>query len=139
MKRLILFILLTCSLNIFAQKKAKDLDYYYYSVKEDPTFVAYLKAKKKFDNKKTDFKLPKSEAAVKEIEQNREKIMRNEKTYAEFLSKHGMKNSGEYANLWFNQLTALKNFVKKNPEFSSLSAKQRQDIIDKWYFSGEIK
>lgn len=128
-----------CGFTTFAQKKTKDLNYYYYSAKQDPSFVAYLKAKKEFDDKKTDFRLPKSEEAVREIEQNRDKIMRNEKTYAEFLSKHGMKNAGEYSSLWFGQLTALKSFLKKNPEFSSLSAKERQDIIDKWYFSGEFK
>lgn len=139
MKKLILFILMACGLSTFAQKKTKDLNYYYYSINQDPTFTAYMKAKKEFDEKKTDFRLPKSDAAVKEIEQNRDKIMKNEKTYAEFLAKYGMKNAGEYASLWFGQLSALKSFLKKNPEFNNLSAKERQNIIDKWYFSGDFK
>ena len=139
MKRLTLLFLLAFGYPAFAQKKNKDINYYYYSAKQEPTFIAYLKAKKEFDEKKVDFKLPKSEDAVKEIEANKAQILKNEKSYADFLSKHGMKNAGEYANLWFKQLNALKTFSRKNPEFSSLSAKERQDIIDKWYYSGEFK
>ena len=46
-----------------------------------------------------------------------------------------MKNAGDYAKLWFTQMEMLKTFIKKNPEFYSLTSKQRQNIIDKWYFS----
>ncbi len=46
-----------------------------------------------------------------------------------------MKNAGEYAELWFGQMDALKTFIKKNPEFYQLTSKERQSVIDKWYFS----
>lgn len=125
------------SLSTFAQKKVKDADYYYNSAQQEPTFMAYLKAKRQFDEKRDEFKLPKSPEAVQEIEKNRDKIMKNERTYAEFLSKHGMANAGEYASLWFNQLTTLKTFIKKNPQFGNLSVSDRQKIISKWYYADE--
>lgn len=97
--------------------------------------MAYLKAKKDFENKRFDFKLPASKEAVKEIEENQDKILKSERNYAEFLNRYGMKNAGEYAELWFNQMDALKTFIKKNPEFYNLSPKERQNIIDKWYYN----
>jgi len=50
-----------------------------------------------------------------------------------------MKNSGEYASLWFSQLNTLKSFLRKNPEFANLTATERKNIIDKWYYSDDIK
>ena len=97
--------------------------------------MAYLKAKKEFETKKYDFNLPNSKEAVKEIETHQDKILKNQRTYAEFLTRYGMKNAGEYAELWFNQMISLKIFIKKNPEFYNLSAKERQNIIDKWYYT----
>lgn len=127
------------SLSAFAQKKEKDLTYFYYELDQNQSFISYLKARKEFDSKKIDFKLPSSKEAVKEIENNEESILKNEKTYAAFLSRYGMQNSGDYAKLWFGQLNALKTFIRKNPEFNNLSAQERQNIIDKWYFSETIK
>jgi ABC-type Fe3+-citrate transport system substrate-binding protein len=135
MKKLFILIFALISLNTFAQKVEKDLKYYYYYVNQDKDFMAYLKAKKEFEIKKYDFKLPNSKEAVKEIETQQDKILKTQKTYAEFLTRYGMKNAGEYAELWFNQMTSLKTFIKKNPEFYRLSAKERQNIIDKWYYT----
>ena len=126
------------SLSAFAQKKEKDLTYFYYELDQNQSFISYLKARKEFDSKKVDFKLPSSTEAVKEIEDNEESILKNEKTYAAFLSRYGMQNSGEYAKLWFGQLNSLKTFIRKNPKFNNLSAQERQNIIDKWYFSDTL-
>ncbi len=134
-KFLTIACLILVALSSQAQKKTKDLQYYYYYVNEDPTFITHLKAKKAFDEKKLDFRLPSSETAVKEMEADRDKILRSEKSYAEFLNRHGMKNSGEYASLWFNQLNTLKAFLRKNPEFANLTATERKNIIDKWFYS----
>ena len=135
MKKLFILIFALVSLNTFAQKVEKDLKYYYYYVNQDKDFMAYLQAKKEFEIKKYDFKLPNSKEAVQEIENHQNKILKNQKTYAEFLTRYGMVNAGEYAELWFNQMTSLKTFIKKNPEFYNLSAKERQNIIDKWYYT----
>ncbi len=135
MMKLLILIFTFLSLNTFAQKIEKDLKYYYYYANQDKDFQSYLKARKDFEKKKSYFLLPKSKEAVKEIESNQDKILKNEKNYAEFLTKYGMKNAGEYAELWFNQMQTLKNFIKKNPEFYNLSPKERSNIIDKWYYS----
>jgi hypothetical protein len=127
------------SFNSFAQKVEKDIKYYYYYLNQDQDFMAYLKAKREFENKKSDFKLPTSKEAIKELESSEAKIFKNERTYAEFLSKYGMKNAGEYAEIWFNQMLTLKTFIKKNPEFYKLSPKERQSIIDKWYYTEKVK
>ena len=46
-----------------------------------------------------------------------------------------MTNAGEYSELWFKQMQSLKAFLKKNPDFYNLTSKERQGIIDKWYYS----
>ncbi|MBK0381532.1 hypothetical protein I5M32_01045 [Pedobacter sp. SD-b] len=135
MKKLITLLLVCFAVSAFAQKQVKDLKYYYYYANQDKDFNAYLAARKSFDNKKFDFKLPASKEAVAELQTNESKIFKNERTYAEFLKRYGMKNAGDYAKLWFNQMETLKVFIKKNPEFYSLSPKERQNVIDKWYFS----
>ena len=135
MKKFLTLILCVIGLSAFAQKEQKDIRYYYYNLNQDQHFMDYIKARKTFDLKKTEFLLPKSEAALKELKENESKILRNERSYTEFLTKYNMKNAGEYARLWFAQLTALKTFLKKNPEFSQLTATERQNIIDKWYYS----
>lgn len=136
MKKLfILICVLFTATAIYAQKVEKNLTYYYYYANQDKYFNNYLEARKVFDTKKYDFSLPASAEAVKELEENERKIFKNANTYSDFLSKYGMKNSGEYAELWFNQLEALKIFIKKNPEFIQLTANERQSVIDKWYFS----
>lgn len=135
MKKLITLLLICFAVSAFAQKQVKDLKYYYYNANQDKDFNSYLAARKNFDNKKFDFKLPSSKEAVAELQENEAKIFRNEKTYAEFLNRYGMKNAGDYAKLWFSQMDKLKTFIKKNPEFYSLTSKERQNIIDKWYFS----
>ncbi|HET8829729.1 MAG TPA: hypothetical protein VFM79_10320 [Pelobium sp.] len=135
MKKLLLLIFVFLSVGAYAQKVEKDLTYYYYYADQDKYFKNYLNARKVFDAKKYDFTLPSSKEAVKELEDNEDKIFRNANTYAEFLSKYGMKNAGEYAELWFNQMETLKMFIKKNPEFYQLTPKERQNIIDKWYLS----
>lgn len=135
MKMLFILVIALMSFNSFAQKVEKDLKYYYYFVNQDKDFITYLKAKKEFELKKYNFKLPNSKEAVREIEIHQDKILKNQKTYAEFLSRYGMKNAEEYAELWFNQMISLKTFIKKNPEFYKLSAKDRQNIIDKWYYT----
>lgn len=135
MKKVIVLLFALLSLNTFAQKVDKDLKYYYYFANQDQNFTNYLKAKREFDKKKIDFKLPSSKEALKELETNEKKIFKSEKTYAAFLIRYGMTNAGEYAELWFNQMQSLKVFLKKNPEFYHLTAKERQNIIDKWYFS----
>jgi hypothetical protein len=138
MKKISILIITLLSINTFAQKVEKDLKYYYYYANQDKHFQAYLDARKEFDNKKYDFVLPKSKEAVAEIDLHQSKILKSQKTYAEFLNKYGMKNAGEYSQLWFNQMQTLKTFVKKNPKFYNLSAKERQSIIDKWYYSAEL-
>ena len=135
MKKLFILVIALMSFNSFAQKVEKDLKYYYYFVNQDKDFITYLKAKKEFELKKYNFRLPNSKEAVREIEIYQDKILKNQKTYAEFLSRYGMKNAEEYAELWFNQMISLKTFIKKNPEFYKLSAKDRQNIIDKWYYT----
>jgi len=135
MKKLLTLLFIFLSLGAFAQKTQKDLTYYYYYANKDKYFDDYLNARKVFDAKKFDFTLPSSKEAVKELEENESKIFKNANSYAEFLSRYGMKNAGEYAELWFNQMEALKIFIKKNPEFYQLTAKERQSVIDKWYFS----
>ncbi|KHJ38347.1 hypothetical protein [Pedobacter puniceum] len=139
MKNLILLLFLFAGLQVFAQKQEKDIKYFYYYLNQDESFMSYLKARKEFESKKVDFKLPVSKEAVKELEANETKILKNEKSYAEFLNKYGMKNGGDYAKIWFNQLNALKTFIKKNPEFYKLTPAERQNIIDKWYFSDVLK
>ncbi len=135
MKKLLILVFVFLSATTYAQKVEKDLTYYYYYANQDKYFNNYLNARKLFDGKKYDFTLPSSKEAVKELEDNQNKIFKNANTYADFLNKYGMKNAGEYAELWFNQMEALKTFIKKNPEFYQLTAKERQNIIDKWYFS----
>lgn len=135
MKKLFILVIALMSFNSFAQKVEKDLKYYYYFVNQDKDFITYLKAKKEFELKKYNFKLPNSKEAVREIEIYQDKILKNQKTYAEFLRRYEMKNAEEYAELWFNQMISLKTFIKKNPEFYKLSAKDRQNIIDKWYYT----
>ena len=135
MKKLILLVFVFLSLGAYAQKTEKDLTYYYHYANKDKYFNEYLSARKLFDDKKYDFKLPSSKDAVKELEENERKIFKNANTYAEFLNRYGMKNAGEYAEMWFNQMEGLKTFIKKNPKFYGLSAKERQSVIDKWYFS----
>ncbi|WP_026905414.1 hypothetical protein [Pedobacter glucosidilyticus] len=139
MKNLILLLFLFTGLQVLAQKQEKDIKYFYYYLNQDESFMSYLKARKEFESKRTDFKLPASKDAVKELEANEAKILKNEKSYAEFLNKYGMKNGGDYAKIWFNQLNALKIFIKKNPEFYKLTPTERQNIIDKWYFSDVLK
>lgn len=135
MKKVIILLLMCLSSSVFAQKTEKDLKYYYYYANQDKDFNAYLEARKLFDVKKFDFKLPASKEAVEELAANESKIFKNEKSYANFLSKYGMVNASEYAELLFTQMGALKTFIKKNPEFYNLTAKERQSVIDKWYFS----
>lgn len=135
MKKLIVLIFVFLSVGVYAQKVEKDLTYYYYYATQDKYFNNYLNARKVFDNKKHDFTLPSSAEAVKELEENQGKIFRNANNYAEFLNRYGMKNAGEYAEIWFHQMEALKIFIKKNPEFYQLTPKERQSVIDKWYFS----
>ena len=135
MKKVFVLLFALLSLNTFAQKVEKDLKYYYYFANQDKDFTTYLEAKKEFDKKKIDFKLPSSKEALKELETNETKIFKSEKTYAEFLSKYGMNNAGEYSELWFNQMKSLKSFLKKTPDFYNLTAKERQNIIDKWYYA----
>ncbi len=135
MKKLFILIFVLLSASVYAQKVEKNLTYYYYYANQDKYFNDYLDARKLFDAKKYDFVLPSSKEAVAELEGNEKKIFRNVNTYADFLNRYGMKNSGEYAELWFKQMDALKIFIKKNPEFYQLTAKERQSVIDKWYFS----
>lgn len=135
MKKLFVILFVFIGLNSFAQKVDKDLKYYYYYANQDKNFNAYLEARKLFDTKKYDFILPSSKEAVAELTENESKILKNEKTYAEFLTRYGMKNGGDYAKIWFKQMETLKTFIKKNPEFYKLTAKERQSVIDKWYFS----
>ncbi|MFC5283451.1 hypothetical protein [Pedobacter alpinus] len=135
MKKVVILLLMCLSASVFAQKTEKDLKYYYYYANQDKDFNAYLEARKLFDAKKFDFKLPASKEAVAELAANATKIFRNEKSYADFLTRYGMVNSGEYAELFYTQMGALKTFIKKNPEFYNLTAKERQSVIDKWYFS----
>ena len=135
MKKIFVLLFALLSLNTFAQKVEKDLKYYYYFANKDQDFNAYLKAKREFEKKKTDFKLPSSKEALKELETNQAKIFKSAKTYAEFLSRYGMTNAGEYSELWFKQMQSLKSFLKKNPDFYNLTARERQSIIDKWYYS----
>ena len=135
MKKIFVLLFVLLSLNTFAQKVKKDLKYYYYFANQDQDFTAYLKAKREFDTKKTDFKLPSSKEALKELETNEAKIFKSYKTYAEFLSRYGMINAGEYSELWFKQMQSLKAFLKKNPDFYNLTSKERQGIIDKWYYA----
>lgn len=130
-----LLIFVCLSVCAYAQKVEKDLTYYYYYANQDKYFNNYLNARKVFDNKKYDFTLPSSKEAVKELEENESKVFRNANSYAGFLNRYGMKNFGEYAELWFNQMEALKTFIKKNPEFYQLTPKERQSVIDKWHFS----
>jgi hypothetical protein len=139
MKKIFLLLFLFVGLQVFAQKQEKDIKYFYYYLNQDESFIDYLKARREFESKKVDFKLPVSKEAVKELEANEAKILKNEKSYAEFLNKYGMKNGGDYAKIWFNQLNALKTFIKKNPEFYKLTSAERQNIIDKWYFSDVLK
>jgi hypothetical protein len=136
MKKLLLLVFVVLNLSVYAQKVEKDLKYYYYNANLDADFNEYLKARTKFDAKKYDFKVPSSPEFFTDLKINEAKIFRNERTYAEFLSKYGMKNAGEYAELWFSQMVSLKSFIKKNPEFYNLTTEQRQSVIDKWYFSG---
>lgn len=138
MKKLFVILFAILSLNTFAQKTDKDLKYYYYHANQDQGFTAYLKAKRDFDKKKIDFNLPTSKEALKELETKEAKIFKSEKTYAAFLGKYGMINAGEYAELWFNQMQSLKSFLKKNPQFYKLSSKERQNIIDKWYYADVV-
>ena len=135
MKKIFVLLFALLSLNTFAQKVEKDLKYYYYFANKDQDFNAYLKAKREFEKKKTDFKLPSSKEALKELETKQAKIFKSDKTYAEFLSRYGMTNAGEYSELWFKQMQSLKTFLKKNPDFYNLTSKERQSIIDKWYYS----
>ena len=135
MKKIFVLLFALLSLNTFAQKVEKDLKYYYYFANKDQDFNAYLKAKREFEKKKTDFKLPSSKEALKELETNQAKIFKSAKTYAEFLSRYGMTNAGEYSELWFKQMQSLKSFLKKNPDFYNLTARERQSIIDKWYYA----
>ena len=135
MKKIFVLLFALLSLNTFAQKVEKDLKYYYYFANKNKDFNAYLKAKREFEKKKTDFKLPSSKEALKELETNQAKIFKSAKTYAEFLSRYGMNNAGEYSELWFKQMQSLKSFLKKNPDFYNLTARERQSIIDKWYYS----
>lgn len=135
MKKLIVLLFILSSVGVYAQKVEKNLNYYYYYANQDRYFNNYLEARKQFDAKKFDFTLPSSKEAVKELEDNQSKIFKNANTYAEFLNRYGMKGAGEYAEIWFNQMETLKTFIKKNPEFYQLTAKERQSIIDKWYFS----
>src|SRR5690606_42036331 len=83
MRKLILLVLFSMSLSAFAQKKEKDLTYFYYELDQDQSFISYLKARKEFDAKKVDFKLPSSAEAVQEIENNEQSILKNEKTRSE--------------------------------------------------------
>ncbi|WP_017260151.1 hypothetical protein [Pedobacter arcticus] len=135
MKKLIVLLLVFLSVGAYAQKVEKDLTYYYYYANQDKYFNNYLNARRVFDSKKFDFTLPSSKEALEELQDNQNKILKNANSYATFLNKYGMKGAGEYAELWFNQMETLKIFIKKNPEFYQLSAKERQNIIDKWYFS----
>jgi hypothetical protein len=135
MKNLLLTLIILFSLKTYAQKIEKDLKYFYYYADQDKDFEAYLIAKKDFDLKKFDFILPKSAQAIKELDSDEQKIFKNQKTYAAFLTKYGMTNGDAYAQLWFKQIQSLKLFAKNNPEFFKLSPKQRQSIIDKWYYS----
>ena len=135
MKKVFILLFALLSLNTFAQKVEKDLKYYYYYANQEQDFTAYLKAKREFEKKKTDFKLPSSKEALKELETNQAKIFKSAKTYAEFLSRYGMTNAGEYSELWFKQMQSLKSFLKKNPDFYNLTARERQSIIDKWYYA----
>lgn len=135
MKKLVIVLFAFLSINVFAQKAEKNLKYYYYYANQDKDFNAYLKAKREFDKKKSDFKLPSSPVAIKELESNEVKIFKSKKTYAEFLSRYGMINAGEHAELWFSQMKSLKSFLKKNTEFYNLTPKERQNIIDKWYYA----
>ena len=136
MKKLLLLLFVVLNLSVYAQKVEKDLKYYYYNANLDTDFNEYLKARTKFDAKKYDFIVPSTPQFFAELKINEAKIFRNERTYAQFLSNYGMKNAGEYAQLWFSQMISLKSFIKKNPEFYNLTAEQRQSVIDKWYFSG---
>jgi hypothetical protein len=136
MKKLLLLVFVILNLSVYAQKVEKDLKYYYYNANLDADFNEYLKTRTKFDTKKYDFKVPSSPEFFADLKINEAKVFRNERTYAEFLSKYGMKNAGEYAQLWFSQMISLKSFIKKNPEFYNLTTEQRQSVIDKWYFSG---
>lgn len=136
MKKLFLIIFVFLSVHSYAQKSdQKDLKYYYYFLNQDKDFKAYLDARREFDHKKFDFKLPASKEAVAEIEAHKDKILKNQRTYAAFLEKYGMTNAGEYAELWYKQMHALKVFLKKNPEFYQLTAKERQSVLDKWYYA----
>jgi len=134
-KKLFIIVCVLFSFKAYAQKTEKDLKYFYYYADQDPSFEAYLKAKKEFELKKFDFVLPKSTEAIKELEKHEQQIFRNQKNYAAFLSKYGMKNGDAYAELWFKQIETLNLFVKNNPSFYKLTPKERQNIIDKWYYS----
>ena len=135
MKTILFIAFVLFGFNIYAQKVVKDLKYYYYYADQDPSFRAYLKAKKDFELKKFDFVLPKSTEAIKELEKHEHQIFKNQKTYAAFLNKYGMKNGDTYSELWFKQIEALNLFAKNNPSFYNLSPKERQNIVDKWYYS----
>jgi hypothetical protein len=134
MKKLLLLILLT-STQVFAQKEDKNLTYFYYKLDKDPTFIDFLKSKREFNERKNDFVLPASKEAVKEISENQHKILKNQKNYAQFLNKYGMKNANEYAILWYKQSSAFKIFLKANPEFNKLNEKEQSNVIDKWYYT----
>lgn len=135
MKKLFVLLFALLSFNAFAQKVEKDLKYYYYYADQNQDFKEYLRAKRDFDKKKVDFKLPSSKEANIELETNEAKIFKNEKTYADFLQRYGMSNAGEYAELYFKQMQSLKSFLKKNQDFYKLTSKERQNIIDKWYYA----
>jgi|GEM_PF-1924129 len=139
MKAFILILLFATSTQLFAQKKVKDLTYFYYKLDKDQSFTDFLKAKREFNERKNDFVLPASKEAVKEITENQHKVLKNQKNYAKFLSKYGMKNANEYAILWYKQSSAFKSFISDNPEFNKLTEKEQSNIIDKWYFSPVIK
>jgi hypothetical protein len=135
MKKLLLLFFVVLNFNVYAQEEEKDLRYYYYSANLDADFNDYLIARKVFDVRKFDFKLPASPEFFADLKKSESKVFKNERTYAEFLNKYGMKNAGEYAELWFSQMVSLKKFIKKNPEFYNLTTEQRQSVIDKWYYS----
>ncbi|TAF45904.1 MAG: hypothetical protein EAZ51_09305 [Sphingobacteriales bacterium] len=135
MKKLLLLCIICTRIQLFAQNHVKDLTYFYYKLDKDPSFNDYLKAKREFNERKNDFVLPASKEAVKEITEKQHKILKNQKNYANFLSKYGMKNAHEYAILWYKQAAAFKEFSKQNPEFNKLTEKEQSNVIDKWYFT----
>ncbi len=137
MKKLLLFVFIVSSIQVFAQKK--DLTYFYYNLNKDKTFVKFIQAKREFNQRKYDFVLPSSAAAVKEIEKDGKKILKNQKSYTQFLKKYGMNNVDEYTLLWANQHNAYIEFIKHNPEFLNLTEKEQSNIIDKWFYTQTIK